>query len=137
MYKSRGVTVIKMLIILIIIMIVIMGVYIALDLTQKHSRDTRRISDIKTLHKALSIYQTLYGNFPISKSPIQITGKDMVSTALLNSNSIQNPVKDPLTPTLNYIYSTTDIGNDFTIQFCLEGNYIKSYKAGCDNYIKP
>jgi type II secretory pathway pseudopilin PulG len=137
MYNTRGVTVVKMLLTVIIIMIVIMGVYMALDATQKQSRDTKRIADIKTLHKALSIYQTLYGNFPITNEPVDITGEDMVSIALLNSNSMEDAPRDPMHPTYDYVYSTNSVGNDFTIQFCLEGNSLKEYEAGCDNYIKP
>ena len=126
-----------MLLTVIIIMIVIMGVYIALDSTQKYTRDTRRMSDIKTLHKALSIYQTLYGNFPLSESPVRITGEDMVSAALLNSDSIEEALRDPMHPTYDYVYSTNTIGNDFTLQFCLEGRSMAKYKPGCDNYIRP
>ena len=137
MRESKKPSIATLTIIVIIILLVILGIYKAIGTTSAQSRDARRISDVQTLYKALTLHQTMNSNFPISTTPITIDGKDLLSTALISSETLEGPVIDPLHPTYDYTYSTDEIGGDFTIQFCLEGKGIKEYRQGCNNYIKP
>lgn len=137
MRKSKKPSIATLTIIVIIIFLILLGVYRAINTTNAHSRDARRISDVQSLYKALTLHQTMHSNFPISPNPIIIDGTDLLSTALISNEVLESPVVDPLHPIYDYSYSTDDTGGDFTIQFCLEDNDIKEYKKGCDNYITP
>lgn len=137
MGNTRGLTIIKLIIIVLIIMTVVVGAYISLSFKNGQSRDTLRMADINTLYHALAIYQTSHSNFPISERPTLLNGSDAISTTLIQNDSLESGVKDPLHPTYYYSYSTDKTGGNFTLTFCLEGNSIPGYNAGCTNQLKP
>jgi hypothetical protein len=79
---------------------------------------------------------TTGGVFPVSTSPITITGDDAFSTMLINSGAIEAVPKDPSIAT-SYTYWTNAEGTTYSIGFCLETDNIKGYNQGCGNILTP
>ncbi len=135
-YK-KGFTLIELLVVLTIIALLSSLILAGMGHIQKKSRDTRRITDINAIFKALQIYQTGHGRVPIAVATTTITGSDNVSSKLIGDNAINKMPTDPLYPDYAYTYITNNLGTDFTIYFCLETNSIPNYSQGCNNSKTP
>ena len=135
--NTTGFTLIELLVVLAIISLLASVIFASVGSIQKKSRDARRMEDVNSLVKALSIYQTGRNRYPVSTSTITLDGTDDVSLALIDDAAISQIPMDPLAPDYTYTYETNSIGNDFTIYFCLEGNSVPGYAEGCVNSITP
>ncbi len=136
-FKNSGFTLIELLVVLAIIALLASVIFASTGSIQKKSRDTRRMEDINSIVKALEIYQTSRNRYPKSETQIALDGTDPVSTALIDDQAISQIPLDPLQPDYMYKYQTNSLGTDFTITFCLEGNSVPGYTAGCSNTITP
>lgn len=135
--NKRGFTIIELLVSLAIIAILFTAVMTLVGGLKEKSRDSRRMSDVREINKALALYANSNGKFLISSSPIVITGEDAVSEALETAGFITAVPSDPIHPTNSYTYQTDTEGNTFTISFCLETDIIPNYSQGCGNTITP
>lgn len=135
--NKRGFTIIELLVSLAIIAILFTAVMTLVGGLKEKSRDSRRMSDVREINKALALYANSNGKFLISSSPIVITGEDAVSEALETAGFITAVPSDPIHPTNSYTYQTDTEGNTFTISFCLETDTIPNYSQGCGNTITP
>jgi len=137
MKNTRGFTLIELLVVLAIIALLASVILASFSTTQVKSRDVRRMEDVDAIFKALELYHIGINHFPKSVATTTITGTDAVSTTLINASSINSVPTDPLYPDYSYKYKTNSIGTDFTITFCLEGDSIPGYSAGCNNTKTP
>lgn len=135
--KNRGFTLIELLVVIAIIGILASIVLASLASTQSKARDARRMEDMSTLQKALAMYMSDNGTYPILVATTTLSGADAVSTALVGAQTLPVMPKDPQTPLYDYSYRSNAGGNDYWLNFCLETNQIKNYAQGCNNFIKP
>lgn len=139
--KNRnGFTLIELLVV-----IAILGIMMGLAMVswrdiQMKTRDTRRISDIASLQKALAMYQIQHAVYPLSSVAIQIDGSDSLSQELIAEKILTNSVKDPMnnfSGGVNYIYTYQSAGASYSINYCLETDYIQGRIKGCGNEATP
>lgn len=135
--NKKGFTMIELLVSLAIIAVLFTAVMVLVGGFKEKSRDSRRMSDVREINKALTLYANSNGGFPISSSQIVITGEDIVSNALETAGFITAVPSDPIHPTNSYTYQTDIKGNAFIISFCLETDTIPNYSQGCGNTITP
>lgn len=133
----RGFTLIELLVVIAIIALLASVIIASLGSVQSRARDSRRLDDVNGLQKALALYLTSSGTYPISISTTTINGSDAVTAALKAAEAISAGPQDPTAPTYNYTYSTNAIGNTYLIGFCLETDAIRGYSQGCGNWVRP
>ena len=136
-HPSRGFTLIELLVVVAIIGLLATIVIASLSAAQIKARDVRRMSDIDTLRKALALYATNDGLYPVEISPVAISSSSFVGASLVANNALNIVPRDPLDPTYRYEYVSNDIGSTYTISFCLETNTIQNFSQGCGNTISP
>lgn len=137
MHKTKGFTIIEMLVALAIIAILFSAVLALTGDAKQKARDSQRLSDVREIAKSLAIYAVDTGNFPVQTTAITITGTDAVSTALESEEAISETPTDPIHPTHAYTYQSSPNGDTYIISFCLETNTIENYSQGCGNTITP
>jgi len=64
MWKNKGFTLIELLVVVAIIGILASVVLASLNSAREKSRDARRLSDVKQIQTALSLYYDKYGTYP-------------------------------------------------------------------------
>ena len=135
---SSGFTLIELLVVISIIVLLSAVAMGSFGLVQRKARDSRRMSDVQSIAKALASFViTSGGLFPVSTTPITITGTDGFSVMLINSGAINAIPHDPASPRLDYTYQSDTLGSVYTISFCLETDSIKGYAQGCGNKLTP
>jgi len=135
--NTSGFTLIELLVVLAIIAMLASVIFASMGTAQKKSRDTRRMEDVSSIVKALELYQVGRSRFPKSVSTIVLDGTDAVSLTIIGDGAIASMPLDPIHPDYTYRYNTNSLATNFTITFCLEGNSIPGYAAGCTNTITP
>lgn len=139
--NGHGFTLIELLVVLAILGIMLSLVLLSWREVQMRSRDTRRLSDIQALQKALAMYQVQYVNYPIQAEPVKIDGSDAASQTLIGERLLTAPVKDPLNKVssgVNYIYTYQSTnGVSYLIKYCLETDSIPGKSQGCGNEATP
>lgn len=135
--RSKGFTLIELLVVIAIIGILASIVLTSLSSTQSKARDARRMEDISSIQKALALYLTTSGSYPIETSTTTLTGTDTVMTALVAAEDLPTAPRDPQYPVYEYSYISNSTGNTYTLNWCLETSEIHGYSQGCNNYISP
>lgn len=139
MYK-KGFTILELIVVIALIGLIASIILASFSDVRARNRDAKRVSDVKEIEKALSLYQIDNNRFPSSSDPslpVTITGTDEISVLLESGGHISAVPIDPQHPSSSYTYLSPANGSDFTITFCLETNTIKSFEVGCANTIKP
>jgi prepilin-type N-terminal cleavage/methylation domain-containing protein len=113
---KKGFTLIELLIVIAIITILSAIVFAALSEARAKGRDTARIVALKEVQKALSLYYSNEGSYPVQEGWIDtlVTGKYI---AAVSSDIVYRPVK-------------TENGDDYGGQRCFLPNVCKSYLIG-------
>lgn len=136
-----GFTLIELLVVLAILGIMLSLVLLSWRGVQMRSRDTRRISDIQTLQKALAMHQIQNTSYPLEAEEIKIDGTDTMSQALMGENLLKSSVRDPFNGVrsgVNYIYTYQSAdGVSYLIKYCLETDSIQGKLKGCGNEATP
>ena len=134
--QTRGFTLVELLVVIAIIAALSSAVLVSLAGTQAKARDTRRLEDMASLQKALQLYLISHGHYPIQTSTT-LTGTDPVMSALIADGVIPSTPTDPSAPITQYSYVSNEIGNDYSLGFCLETNDMEGRASGCGNSLTP
>lgn len=134
---TRGFTLIELLVVIAIIAILSSVVLASLSGTQAKARDARRMEDISTLQKAISLYSINKGYYPIMTATTTLNAASLVTQALIAEQTLSAIPLDPQSPVSDYTYASNDRGNDYWIGFCLETDNIPNYSEGCNNFVSP
>ena len=134
---NRGFTLMELLVAAAIIGIHSSVATAMISSSQLKARDSERITQVRQLQKALSLYQIETNLFPIHTTAITITGSDAFSLALEERDVMPEVPADPNHPNTVYTYQSNAAGNDYTITFCLDTSTISGYSQGCGNTITP
>jgi general secretion pathway protein G len=138
--NKKGFTLIELMVVIALIGILSSVILASLTTVKERNRDAKRVSDIREIEKALSLYQISNNSFPVPADPsgeIILTGTDEISELLEDGGHISEAPTDPQHPATSYTYQTNSQGGTFILSFCLETNTIKSFAQGCGNTIEP
>lgn len=135
--NKNGFTILELLISVAIIALLSSIILVGISSIKERSRDTRRMSDVNEIQKALNLYFTNHNTFPVFPIEITITGEDAFSTVLENEKLITAVPMDPMPSFGSYKYQSNTTGTNFYLNFCLETNTIPKYTKGCNNKISP
>lgn len=135
--KTRGFTLIELLVVIAIIGILASIVLASLGSSQAKARDARRISDVNSYQKALALYLSTSGSYPIVAATTTLDGSDTISATLVAAQDLPTPPKDPQSGIdgFDYTYMSNANGSKYWIGFCLETNNLRNYSAGCGNLV--
>ena len=135
--EKRGFTMVELVVVLAVISIISSVVLNAFSEMQSKARDAKRLSDMREIVKALTLYaETSNPDYPVANPAVTITGSSTFSTTLEGAGVISAVPKDPLHPTFTYTYLSST-GSEYTLSFCLEGSNIENFSEGCGNTISP
>lgn len=135
--RNSGFTILELLTVLAVVGLALWIFFVTVTNARTASRDATRLAELGEITKALNIYYSNNGRFPISTTQTTITGTDEFSRALQGDLAIKEMPRDPLYPEYSYTYISSADGTDYLLTFCLETNSIRGYKDGCDNTMKP
>lgn len=144
--KPFGFTLIELLVVIAIIGLLSTLAVVSFGNARQKSRDTKRISDIKTIQSGLELYFGDNDAYPVATTAITLGSAsydvlcDVATTAGFQANTASctagliymNPVPAaPTPPTGNgYTYSTDATGSTYTLTFVTEANNLAGLAAG-------
>ena len=78
--RARGFTIVELLIVIVVIAILAAITIVAYNGIQGRARDSQRVSDLKTIVKALEIYKTNNGTYPNAVPTANASGWEVSTT---------------------------------------------------------
>ena len=135
--KRSGFTIIELMVVMAIVALGLSIVSVFLVSVKQKSRDAARVQGLQEITKAINLYYTNNGKFPVVPAETVITGSDELSNLLEGDGVIRETPKDPHGGANQYTYQSNENGTDYTISFCLETGSNKEYAEGCENTMRP
>lgn len=133
---KKGFTLVELLIVVAIIGIMAALIMLGFNVVKQKRNDARRVSDVRTFHNALGLYQTDQQIYPVGTADWQlITGTDNMSLELIDKDCLSEVPLDPIDVMREgvdyryYYYAPLD-GNIYLLKYCLEYG-AGSKDAGC------
>lgn len=129
MTNKKGFTLIEILIVVAIIGILASVVVVGLGPAQKSGRDSRRVSDLRSVQNALELYYGKNGQYPNSGINSWTDFSSVLTGAGIGTNQIP---KDP-TSSRDYVYRVDSAGTTYVLGALLEdttGNIMSSSYTG-------
>jgi len=128
--NNQGFTLIELLVVIAIIGLLATMSVIALSGAREKARDSRRLSDIKQMQTALEMYYSASSSYPTSISgTIEADGNVYMADVPSNPEPANDSACSDLPTDQDYIYTQTDSGGSYTIQYCI-GNRSGEVDAG-------
>ncbi len=133
--KNEGFTLIELLVVVAIVGLLALLVLFVVGGVKAKSRDTRRVSDIKSIQESLALYQNNHQLYPVYDG--YITGDDDMSTVLVGEGLIQSVPVDPLNNdmegvTYKYYYYSSQ-GSTYLIEYYLETDSVQGKSKGLNS----
>lgn len=117
MFTKKGFTLIEILIVVAIIGILASVVVVGLGPAQRKGRDSRRLSDLRSVQNALELYYGKIGHYPDQAA---VTSWDtLVSTLVAADIGTKQIPNDPATGK-SYAYATDEDGTGYVLGTILE-----------------
>ncbi|OGG79743.1 hypothetical protein A3A39_04430 [Candidatus Kaiserbacteria bacterium RIFCSPLOWO2_01_FULL_54_13] len=135
MKNSRGFTLIELLVVIAIIGLLASIVVASLSSVQAKARDARRMEDVDAFRKALTIYSSDSGVYPIVTATTTLNSTTTPGSTLISAGTISTIPRDPSIYQYSYVSNST--GSTYSLNFCLETSSIRNFSQGCENYIVP
>lgn len=131
MFKNKaGFTLLELLTAIAIIGLLAGGSLIYFSVARQKTRDTQRLSDIRSLAGALELYYRDEGRYPATLSfGSSLVGPTTNAVYLAKIPSNPRPYTDGTCPNNEYGYGTNAAGTSYMIDFCLGGR-INEYGPG-------
>ncbi|MBL7154893.1 MAG: type II secretion system protein [Candidatus Portnoybacteria bacterium] len=136
-YKQKGFTLIELLVVIAIIALLAVLVLFSIENIRAKSRDTRRVTDIKSVQEGLAMYHNDYQLYPVADG--YITGSDAVSNALVADGVMRAVPIDPLNKTMKgviykYYYQSVQ-GKTYLIEYYLETDSVQGKSQGLNTAV--
>ncbi|HTK04439.1 MAG TPA: prepilin-type N-terminal cleavage/methylation domain-containing protein [Candidatus Eisenbacteria bacterium] len=135
--KSRGFTLIELLIVISLIGLIASIALVGMRSNPQKRLDTKRVSDIQELQKALGLYVTTEKAYPVMTGCVNGTS-DLVSTELHAKGSLGNGsiIKDPSFPSdITQCYYYVSNGSTYTVRYTLQTD--SSAGAAGNHLVQP
>ena len=116
LFSKKGFTLIEILIVVAIIGILASVVVVGLGPAQKKGRDSRRVSDLRSVQNALELYYGKNGQYPI----VGVGSWDEFATVLTGAGIGTNQIPNDPTTSRDYIYKVDDSGTTYVLGAQLE-----------------
>jgi len=138
-----GFTLVELLVVLTIIGILAIVVMASLTDAQARSRDSKRVSEIRSLQEGLAMYLDNHSTFPLQTTAVVLNGgpSDNVESALKTENILKSNIIDPLDGQIingfvfHYWYVTDATGKTYTITYCQETTAMQGQTKNCSNTV--
>ena len=137
MRKKTGFTLIELLVVIAIIGVLLSLILISFRDANARTRDTRRVSDIKTFQDTLALYQVQNVSYPAQTEEGEINGSDILSQTLTEQKLLPSFIRDPSYPATAYKYFYQSDGRTYVIRYCQETNSIRGLSQDCQNRARP
>ncbi len=116
MFTKKGFTLIEILIVVAIIGILASVVVVGLGPAQKKGRDSRRVSDLRSVQNALELYYGKNGQYPI----VGVGSWDEFAAVLTGAGIGTSQIPNDPTTTKDYVYRVDAAGTTYVLAAQLE-----------------
>jgi len=120
MNNKKAFTLVELLVVIAIIGLMASLSIIALGNARSKSRDSKRVSDVKQVQTALELFFSDQGRYPTAT---EWASGSLYATGTIGTTTYIDKLPAASTRGIcnnNYTYAPSSLGDDYTINFCLE-----------------
>lgn len=123
MGRRRGFTIIEMGLAIMAFLLLMSIVLLVVNQQRLFRRDVTRTTNMNQLTKALALFVSQEGTYPVANAQVCITGKDLVAQQLIDKRLFEagQSMADPRWPDdKEFCYRYESSGSSYTIRYYLE-----------------